>query len=82
MVKLYALSTCPWCKKVKRFLDEKGVQYEHIDVDLAQEQEQKEALSEVERLTGARAFPVTVIGEKVIRGYKEDEFTEALKDEA
>ncbi|MFZ5652048.1 MAG: glutaredoxin domain-containing protein [Bacillota bacterium] len=23
MVRVYALSTCPWCKKVKKFLDEK-----------------------------------------------------------
>ena len=82
MIKLYALSTCPWCKKVKRFLDEKGVQYEHIDVDLVQGEAQKVALEEVEKLTGARSFPVTVIGEKVIRGYKEEELNEALKDEA
>jgi glutaredoxin-like protein NrdH len=82
MVKVYSLSTCPWCKKVKRLLDEKGVQYDAIDVDLAEGQEQKQALEEVEKLTGSRSFPVTVVGETVIRGFKEEEIVEALKDEA
>jgi glutaredoxin-like protein NrdH len=81
MIKVYALSTCPWCKKVKRYLDEQQVQYDCIDVDLAQGQDQKDALEEVEKLTGRRSFPVTVIGETVIQGYKEDEIERALKSE-
>lgn len=81
MVKLYALSTCPWCKKVKHLLDGEGVEYELIDVDLAQGEEQRQALEEVEKLTGARSFPVTVINDLVIRGYKEEEILEALKNE-
>ncbi len=82
MVKVYSLSTCPWCKKVKKFLDEKNVDYEVVDVDLAQGDEQKQALEEVEKLTGKRAFPVTVIDDEVISGYKEDKIEEALKNEA
>jgi glutaredoxin len=81
MVKVYALSTCPWCKKVKKFLDDKDVKYDFIDVDLAQGDEQRKALEEVEKLTGSRSFPVTVIDDQVIRGYKEDEMIEALKNE-
>ena len=81
MVKVYALSTCPWCKKVKRYFDDHQVQYDCIDVDLAQGEEQKTALEEVEKLTGRRSFPVTVIGEAVIQGYKEDEIERALKSE-
>jgi glutaredoxin-like protein NrdH len=82
VVKVYSLSTCPWCKKVKRYLDENSVQYDVVDVDLAQGEEQKIALDEVEKLTGRRAFPVTVINDKVIQGFKEDEIKEALKSEA
>lgn len=81
MVKVYALSTCPWCKKVKKYLDERNIEYDAIDVDLAQGEEQKKALEEVEKLTGKRSFPVTVIKEKVITGFKEDEFEGALKGE-
>ncbi len=81
MVKVYALSTCPWCKKVKKYLDDKNIQYDVIDVDLAQGEEQQKALEEVEKLTGKRSFPVTVINDQVIHGFKEDEFEEALKNE-
>jgi len=78
MVKVYSLSTCPWCKKVKSFLDELNVQYESIDVDLAEGEKQKQALDEVRKLTGKSSFPVTVINEVVIAGFKEDEMKKAL----
>ena len=81
MVKVYALSTCPWCKKVKRYLEENNVQFDAIDVDLAQGEEQKQALEEVEKLTGKRSFPVTVINDQVILGFKEEEIEGALKRE-
>lgn len=82
MVKVYALSTCPWCKKVKRYLEEKNVQFEIFDVDLLPEDEQAQALKEVEKLTGKRGFPVTVINDTVISGFKEDQIAEALNSEA
>lgn len=82
MVKVYALSTCPWCKKVKKLLDDHNVQYEAVDVDLAQGEEQKKALEEVEKLTGRRSFPVTVINDQVIQGFKQEQIEGALKDEA
>ncbi len=81
MVKVYSLSTCPWCKKVKKYLDDKNVEYEFVDVDLAQGEDQKKALEEVEKLTGKKSFPVTVINDEVIHGYKEDKIDEALKSE-
>lgn len=81
MVKLYALSTCPWCKKTKKLLDEKGVNYEVVELDLLQGEEQKEALEQVDRLTSNRSFPLLVIGETVIQGYKEEEVREALENE-
>ena len=82
MVKVYALSTCPWCKKVKKYLDDRNIEYDCIDVDLAKGEEQNNALKEVEKLTGKRAFPVTIINGTVITGFKEDEFEGALKDES
>lgn len=82
MVKLYSLSTCPWCKKVKLLLDGKAVKYEVIEVDLAEGEVQRQALAEVEKLTGKRSFPVTVIGGTVIQGYKVEELEKALENEA
>jgi len=81
MVKVYSLSTCPWCKKVKKYLDDNNVQYDVIEVDLTKGEEQKKALEEVEKLTGKRSFPVTVINEKAITGFKQEEIDGALKNE-
>ncbi len=33
-VVLYALSTCMWCKKTKKLLNELAVDYYYVDVDL------------------------------------------------
>ena len=82
MVKVYSLSTCPWCKKVKKLLDDHGVEYDVVEVDLAEGDDQKQALAEVEKLTGRRSFPVTVINDQVIQGFKEEEIKGALDSEA
>ncbi|HED24934.1 MAG TPA: glutaredoxin family protein [Firmicutes bacterium] len=81
VIKVYALSTCPWCKKVKKLLEDNNIQYDFIDVDLAQGEEQQKALAEVEKLTGRRSFPVTVINDQVIEGFKKEELKEALSNE-
>jgi glutaredoxin-like protein NrdH len=80
MVKLYALSSCPWCKKAKVYFTEKQIPFECIEVDLLKGKEQEKAVEEVKKLVGDAVFPVTVIGDKVILGYKPNEFAEALKN--
>lgn len=77
-IKVYALSTCPYCKRTKRFLDEHKVPYEHTDVDLLDDDEQEVVLSEIERLTGKRAFPVVLIEADVIVGHDEERLRKAL----
>ena len=81
MIKLYALSTCPWCKKTKKLLEEKEVNYEAVDLDLLQGEKQNEVLEQVDSLTSKRSFPLLEIGDTVIQGYKEEEIREALEDE-
>jgi glutaredoxin len=73
------LSTCPWCRKTKQFLDQKGVPYEGLDVDLLEGNEKEEAVGEVQKLAGEVVFPVLTINGKVIVGYKPEEMTKALK---
>jgi glutaredoxin len=77
--KVYALSTCPYCKKTKRFLDQHKIAYEHIDVDTLDDDKQDKVLDELEKLTGRRSFPVVVIGAEVIVGHDEDKLKKALK---
>ena len=72
-VKLYALSTCVWCKRTKRLLKEMGVAYDCVDVDLLPEDEEREARNYIEGLDTDGGFPVMIIdGKEVIRGYDED----------
>jgi len=76
--KLYSLSTCSHCKSCKRFLGECGIEYEFTDVDLLPEEDRKEVIEEIKRLTQRCAFPTIIIGNRVIVGFREDEIREAL----
>jgi len=77
--RVYALSTCPYCKRTRRFLDDHKIQYDCIEVDLLDDAKQDEALEEVEKLTGRRSFPVVIIGEEIIVGHDEEKLRKALK---
>jgi glutaredoxin len=77
-VKVYALSTCPYCKRTKKFLNENNIEYDCTDVDLLEDSEQDSALDEIEKLTGRQSFPVVVIGTEVIVGHDEEKLRKAL----
>jgi len=76
--KVYALSTCPYCKRTKRFLDEHKIAYDGVDVDLLDDAKQDQVIDEVEKLTGKRAFPVVIIGKEIIVGHDEAKLKKAL----
>ena len=62
-------------------LADKDVDYDCIEVDQISGDEQKKAVEELKRLTGKTSFPVFVINDKVIQGFKPEEVEEALSDE-
>jgi len=79
---LYALSTCVWCKMTKRLLNEMGVEYEYIDVDLLKGDERVKIEKELNDWNPRRAFPTLVINnEKVIKNYDEEEIRGMLDNE-
>ncbi len=77
--KVYALSTCPYCKRTRRFLDDHKIAYDCIEVDLLDDAEQDKTLEEVEKLTGRTSFPVVIIGDEIIVGHDEEKLKKALK---
>ena len=77
-VKVFALSTCGYCKAAKEFLDKCKIKYEATDVDLLQGKERDAVLAEMKKHNPNYSFPTILIGEKVIIGYREDEIREAL----
>lgn len=76
--KVYALSTCPYCKRTRRFLDDHKIAYDCIEVDMLDDSKQDEVLDEVEKLTGRRSFPVVIIGKEIIVGHDEAKLRKAL----
>lgn len=64
MIKVFSTKTCPWCTKVKEYLQNKEVEFETVDVSA-----NREAAMEMVKKTGQMGVPVTQIGEKYIIGY-------------
>jgi len=75
---LYALSTCGWCSKTKKLLDELGVEYSFVDVDLLEGEGRKEAMKEVGRWNPSMSFPTLVISDKCVIGFDEAKIKKAL----
>lgn len=80
-VKLFALSTCVWCRKTKKLLDSLNVAYDFVYTDLLDSDERNEVLDEVEKWNPRCSFPTVVIdNKKVIIGFKENQIKEALEE--
>jgi glutaredoxin-like protein NrdH len=78
-VMLYALSTCGWCKKTRRFLDDHNVTYDYVYVDLLEGEEKDQVLDEVRKWNPRCSFPTVVVDDsEVVAGFKEDRLQEVL----
>lgn len=77
-IKVYALSTCIHCRDTKEFLDKCGIDYDCIDVDKLEGEERKRLISEIKENNPSCAFPMIMIGPKVIIGFRKEEIKEAL----
>ena len=76
-VSMYALSTCPWCRKTKTFFKEHGVPFDFIDYDLADEATQKRIMVDLDAHQ-ANGFPFVRIGDAVTIGYNPERYKELL----
>ncbi len=79
-VRLFALSTCPYCRMTKKFLDGISVEYEMTEVDSLEGAEKEAAIAEVRELSGGASFPVVVVGEEVIVGFNKKRLKELLAE--
>jgi len=78
-VRVYALSTCGWCRRVKEFLGERSVAYEYVDVDLCSRDEKREVTMFLREHNLPLTFPLTVVDESTfISGYRPDDLSRAL----
>ena len=76
---LYALSTCVWCRKTKAFLDELGVAYTYVFVDLESNREQEKLESEISEFNPEISYPTLIInGKDCVVGYSPDKIRSFL----
>ena len=76
---LYALSTCVWCRKTKQLLDQLGVEYNCVEVDLLEGEEKAKATEEVKNLNPRCSFPTLAVGGKCIVGFDEQKIRELVQ---
>lgn len=72
-VKVYSTPTCPWCIRVKQFLNENNVVFENVDVSVNQE-----AAQEMVQKSGQMGVPVLDINGEIIVGFDKEKIKTAL----
>jgi len=66
-VKVYSTPTCPYCKMLKNFLQEKNIPFTDYDVST-----DRNALIEMKQKSGQLAVPVIDIDGKIIIGFDKE----------
>jgi glutaredoxin len=78
-VLLFALSTCGWCKKTRVLLEELGVAYNYVYVDLTEGEERNEVIENLKKWNTSLSFPTLILNnEKSIVGFDKDTIVEEL----
>ncbi len=70
---VYSTPTCPWCVRLKDYLNEKGIEFKDIDVS----QDQESARRMIEK-SGQMGVPQIDINGKVIVGFNQEAIDEEL----
>lgn len=74
MVIVYSTPTCPWCVRVKEYLNSKNVQFQDINVA-----EDRNAAMEMVQKTGQRGVPVLDINGNMIIGFDKQAIDQHLE---
>lgn len=72
-VLIYSTSTCPYCVKVKEYLDSRNIGFENIDVSTDQDKVQ-----EMIDKSGQMGVPVIDIDGKIVIGFNKPEIDKLL----
>jgi len=76
---LFALSTCPRCTRMKRFLEQYQVRAIVVDVDLLPADEKQAQLEFLRMVNPAVSMPTLVVGEYAVLGEDYDGVRQALR---
>jgi glutaredoxin len=67
-IRLFIKPYCPWCHKAQHWLDERGIQYETLDVI-----SDGKAMTEMVNLSGQRLAPVIDVDGQILADFGPDE---------
>ena len=70
-VRIYSTPMCPFCQRAKLFLQERGVEFQEIDVAA-----DREKVAELMKVSGQRGVPVIVAGSEVVVGFDQAKLEE------
>lgn len=70
---VYSTSTCPWCTKVKDYLDSKNVAYEAFDVG-----KDRDKAMEMVKKSGQQGVPVIDIDGEIVVGFDQNNINRLL----
>jgi len=71
---VYSTPTCPYCKMVKAFLNEKGVEFKDIDVSA-----DRDAAKKMIDKSGQMGVPQIEINDKIIVGFNKEALERELE---
>ncbi|MCJ7721570.1 glutaredoxin family protein [Candidatus Bathyarchaeota archaeon] len=79
-VLVYAISTCGWCKRAKKFLNDNNIGYEYIDVDVCNWEDKNKIMQDIKSRGGRLAYPTLIIDNKILlTGASPDKLREVLE---
>jgi glutaredoxin len=67
-VRLFVKPYCPWCHKAQHWLDDRGIQYEALDVI-----SDSKAMTEMVNLSGQTCAPVIDVDGKILADFGPEE---------
>jgi glutaredoxin 3 len=73
LVKVFSTPICPWCKRVKQFLETNGIKYQDLNVA-----DDINAREEMINTTHQMAVPTIIIDSEFVIGYNEKALKEKL----
>ena len=70
---IYSTPTCPWCKKAKEYLTQKGIVY--TDVNVATD---RDAAKDMIKKSGQMSVPVITVDDEMVIGFNQPQLDKLL----
>ena len=78
-VLMYAISTCGWCKRAKKFLRDNNINYEYVDIDLCSREDRDRIREDIISRGGRLSYPTIIVDDNIlITGFQPGRVKEVL----